>query len=69
MFLRLTAVALSAVLLASLPQINASRNQRLPSIPGQPPDLANMPPGCPFYDRCPHRMPDLCPTREPDGST
>ena len=52
-------------LLASLPQIDADRTRRLVSIPGQPPDLAHLPPGCPFYDRCPKRMPDICPTREP----
>jgi len=56
-------------LLASLPQINVERNQRLPSIPGQPPDLAHLPPGCPFYDRCPKRMPDICPSREPEPTT
>ncbi len=53
-------------LLASLPQINADRSKRLPSIPGQPPDLAHLPPGCPFFDRCPKRMPEICPTREPE---
>jgi oligopeptide transport system ATP-binding protein len=52
-------------LLASLPQIGADRAQRLVSISGQPPDLQHLPPGCPFYDRCPRRMPDICPTREP----
>jgi oligopeptide/dipeptide ABC transporter ATP-binding protein len=52
-------------LLASLPQIGADSAQRLVSIPGQPPDLQHLPPGCPFYDRCPKRMPDICPTREP----
>ena len=52
-------------LLASLPQIDADRTRRLVSIPGQPPDLAHLPSGCPFYDRCPKRMPDICPTREP----
>ncbi len=53
-------------LLASLPQINADRSRRLTSIPGQPPDLAHLPPGCPFFDRCPRRMPKICPTREPE---
>jgi peptide/nickel transport system ATP-binding protein len=27
---------------------------RLPAIPGSPPDLANLPPGCPFAPRCAH---------------
>ena len=39
-------------LLASLPQIGGPR-RRLASIPGQPPDLAHLPPGCPFAPRCP----------------
>ena len=56
-------------LLASLPQITTDRSQRLSSIPGQPPDLAHLPPGCPFFDRCPKRIPDLCPTREPEPTT
>ena len=51
-------------LLESLPQLNADRRARLVSIPGQPPDLAHLPPGCPFEDRCPRRM-DICRTREP----
>ncbi|HLK60171.1 MAG TPA: ABC transporter ATP-binding protein [Chthonomonadaceae bacterium] len=56
-------------LLASLPQISTDRSRRLVSIPGQPPDLAHLPPGCPFFDRCPQRMPDICPTREPQPTT
>jgi oligopeptide/dipeptide ABC transporter ATP-binding protein len=54
-------------LLDSLPQIGVER-RRLASIPGQPPDLAHLPPGCPFYPRCPKRMPDICQSREPDLS-
>lgn len=53
-------------LLESLPQINADRSKRLPSIPGQPPDLARLPSGCPFFDRCAKRMDDVCTQREPD---
>ena len=51
-------------LLASLPQFQADRDRRLATIAGQPPDLAHLPPGCPFTPRCPRRMP-ICPTREP----
>ncbi len=51
-------------LLASLPQIGGER-RRLSSIPGQPPDLSNLPNGCPFVPRCPSRMVEICPTREP----
>ncbi len=38
-------------LLASIPSIQ-ERRTRLYSIPGQPPDMANAPPGCPFHPRC-----------------
>ena len=51
-------------LLASLPQFQSERAHRLATIAGQPPDLAHLPPGCPFVPRCPRRM-DICPTREP----
>jgi oligopeptide transport system ATP-binding protein len=51
-------------LLASLPQFQDDRDRRLATIAGQPPDLAHLPPGCPFTPRCPRRMP-ICPTREP----
>ena len=52
-------------LLASLPDIGGTRT-RLASIPGQPPDLAHLPTGCPFAPRCPRRMPDICTAREPE---
>lgn len=55
-------------LLESLPQIDSDRSRRLPSIPGQPPDLAHLAPGCPFFDRCPRRMPDICTLHEPAPS-
>lgn len=29
------------------------------SVPGSPPSLANLPPGCPFHPRCPHAK-DIC---------
>jgi len=54
-------------LLESLPHIDAERH-RLASIPGQPPDLAHLPLGCPFYPRCPKRMPEICQSREPAPS-
>ncbi len=44
--------------------------QPLPAIPGNPPDLANLPVGCSFEARCPDRM-DICiscpPTQFPVG--
>ena len=51
-------------LLESLPQLNAEPGMRLKSIPGAPPDLANLPPGCPFADRCPHVM-EVCGVDDP----
>lgn len=33
-------------------------------ISGEPPDLANLPPGCSFYPRCPETM-DICRGQEP----
>jgi oligopeptide/dipeptide ABC transporter ATP-binding protein len=43
-------------LLRCLPDVEASR-RRLIEIGGQPPDLARLPPGCPFAPRCPERQP------------
>ena len=39
-------------LLASVPRMEASREQPLQPIPGLPPDLARLPSGCPFQPRC-----------------
>ncbi|MGH7068604.1 MAG: ABC transporter ATP-binding protein [Acetobacteraceae bacterium] len=38
-------------LISSLPQSTGGRRQLQP-IPGNPPDLSNIPPGCPFHPRC-----------------
>lgn len=35
------------------------------SVPGNPPSLADLPPGCPFHPRCPHVM-DICKEKMPD---
>jgi oligopeptide transport system ATP-binding protein len=45
-------------LLRSVPDPNMAR-QDLYQIPGQPPDLARLPPGCPFEPRC-ERAEDVC---------
>ena len=39
-------------LLASVPGIEGATGTRLTTIDGQPPDLANLPPGCAFAPRC-----------------
>ena len=45
-------------LMESVPKLGEKR-ERLYQIAGQPPDLLNLPPGCPFYERCPLRM-EIC---------
>jgi oligopeptide/dipeptide ABC transporter ATP-binding protein len=54
----------TAGLLRSLPGIAAAQQRRLTPIPGQPPDLAQIPPGCPFHPRCP-RAEARCGTERP----
>jgi oligopeptide transport system ATP-binding protein len=39
-------------LLGSLPRVDMSRDERLTSIPGLPPNLIGLPQGCPFAPRC-----------------
>jgi len=39
-------------LLRSLPRVDRSSGERLATIPGLPPDLLSLPPGCPFMPRC-----------------
>lgn len=39
-------------LLGSLPRLDEVRDERLKSIEGLPPDLIDLPPGCPFEPRC-----------------
>jgi oligopeptide transport system ATP-binding protein len=39
-------------LLKSLPRVDHSSDERLATIPGLPPDLLGLPPGCPFTPRC-----------------
>ena len=52
-------------LLASLPDWRrAATGEPLPSLPGQPPPLTAIPPGCPFAPRCPQRFAP-CPTVVP----
>ncbi len=40
-------------LLQSRAEGSMARGQRLQTIPGSPPDLSRLPPGCAFADRCP----------------
>jgi peptide/nickel transport system ATP-binding protein len=51
-------------LLAAVPGRHAAKGRRLVAIPGQVPDLADLPPGCPFHGRC-ARGQDICRASEP----
>ena len=46
-------------LLASLPRLDDTGEEKLLPIKGQPPSLLHRPPGCPFHPRCPFAR-DLC---------
>ena len=54
-------------LLGSLPRLDARERQRLTPIPGSPPSLLNLPPGCPFGPRCPLHIAE-CDAAEPSLS-
>jgi peptide/nickel transport system ATP-binding protein len=54
----------SRELLLSVPRLDVDVQQRLPAIPGQPPDPAHRPSGCPFNDRCPDVI-DKCHSQMP----
>jgi oligopeptide/dipeptide ABC transporter ATP-binding protein len=44
-------------LLKAVPRPDEQRGTRLAAIGGQPPNLVNLPPGCPFAPRCPKVQP------------
>jgi len=54
----------TAGLLGSVPRLAAHRGERLVPIPGAPPSLVILPPGCPFAPRCPMAADD-CRAAEP----
>lgn len=43
-------------LLASIPRIDQSHLDRLTAIPGQPPSMVDLPPGCSFSPRCNRKL-------------
>ena len=55
-------------LLASMPRIDTPLRQRLEAIPGLPPDLGQLPSGCPFHPRC-QQASDHCRQKYPDVVT
>jgi peptide/nickel transport system ATP-binding protein len=57
----------TVALMESVPRLGEKR-ERLYQIAGQPPDLLNLPSGCPFYDRCPLRM-DICRAEYPPATS
>jgi len=56
----------TAALMESVPVFGQKR-KRLYQIPGHPPDLTKLPPGCPYYERCPLRM-DICKSEYPPAT-
>lgn len=52
-------------LLGSLPSIDEAPGTKLISIPGLPPDLVDLPAGCPFFARCTYRE-DRCYQERPE---
>jgi len=55
-------------LLGSMPRLDADRKEKLTPIEGMPPDLIDMPPGCPFAPRCTYAI-DRCLTENPKLET
>jgi oligopeptide transport system ATP-binding protein len=51
-------------LLGSIPRLDELRKSKLTPIEGLPPDLIDMPKGCPFHDRCRFRQ-EKCATANP----
>ena len=50
----------------SIPRLDLERKEKLEPIPGQPPDLARLPSGCSFMERCTYAV-DRCATQEPNS--
>jgi len=52
-------------LLRSIPRLNSTTREALPTISGSIPHPLNQPRGCPFHPRCPHAIPGTCDVRRP----
>ena len=53
----------TAALMSSFPSVSGEKRS-LASLPGEPPNLSNLPPGCPFHPRCAYAT-DLCRSEYP----
>ncbi len=51
-------------LLQSMPRLDQIKDENLIAIPGQPPNLQNLPDGCKFQERCPY-VHDMCLDQDP----
>jgi len=51
-------------LINSVPRLDKLGTERLFSIPGQPPNVIDLPPCCPFFPRCAQAL-DICKTQYP----
>ena len=51
-------------LIQSVPRLDKETTERLYSIPGQPPNVIDLPPCCPFFPRCSKVM-DICKKKYP----
>jgi oligopeptide transport system ATP-binding protein len=56
-------------LLASLPRLDEAPGTELASVPGLPPDLLELPPGCPFAERCAYADDQCVEATPPLGET
>lgn len=54
-------------LLKAIPRLD-TEGDILPTIPGNPPNLLNLPTGCPYQERC-HRVSDICKQKTPSLDT
>jgi oligopeptide transport system ATP-binding protein len=54
-------------LIKSVPRLDKENKQRLYSIPGQPPNVINLPECCPFFPRCDRAM-DICKSKYPPAT-
>jgi peptide/nickel transport system ATP-binding protein len=52
-------------LLSSLPRLDSDRSRPLRTIPGTPPSVLSLPPGCPLAPRCPY-VEDRCRAERPE---